>query len=222
MKWAYRIRRKITTALLLAAIFVIMFTKNILDNNYVSQLGSSFSSVYEDRLLVESYIYELSDHLFRKKIMIDTCSSQATARHIRPLINSHNEAINRIILHYEKTKLTEAESFAFAEFKENVRNITELEAQYLGNPDDGSEVSHASALIGTQFNQASENLRQLSRIQISEGKMLNDHSKKIIAGSSILTQFEIGIMVIIGLVILVLIFESKSVFPVNLHNQSLN
>lgn len=220
MKWAFRIRRKITTALLLAVIFVIMFTKNILDNKHVSQLGNSFSSVYEDRLLVESYIYELSDHLFRKKIMIDTCSSPASARHVAPLINSHNEAVNRIIFHYEKTKLTEAESFIFSEFKENIRELTALETQYLNNHDNRSKSSRT--LIGTQFNLASKNLSQLSGIQISEGKMLNDHSKKIIAGSSILTQFEIGIMITIGLVILVLIFESKSVFPVNLHNQSLN
>jgi hypothetical protein len=211
MKWAYSIRRKISAALLLAAIFVLIFAKSILDSNYVTQLGSSFASVYEDRLLVESYIYRLSDHLFRKKILVDTCSSEFSANIIEPMVTAHNSAIDEIIIQYENTKLTEAESRYFKDFKENIRALQLQEKKFFSaDLAVARPISPAKVAIDKHFDEASGNLRQLSGIQISEGKMLNDHSKKIVAGASLLTQFEIAIVIVIGLIILVLVFESNA------------
>lgn len=221
MKWAFGIRRKVSAALLLAAIFVLVFVKNQVDSNHVTQLGHSFSSVYEDRLMVESYIYQLSEHLFRKKIMIDSCDNAFTAGIIKPLIDGHTRAIEDIIADYETTKLTEAEAEYFSLFKDNVTKLVSVENAYLQNADP-REMSSAKAIIDKQFNEASANLGKLSAIQVSEGKMLNDHSKKIVAGSSLLTQFEMGILIAIGLMILVLVFESRSVFSKAPQEQSLN
>lgn len=221
MKWAFGIRRKVSAALLLAAIFVLVFVKNQVDSNHVTQLGHSFSSVYEDRLMVESYIYQLSEHLFRKKIMIDSCDNAFTAGIIKPLIDGHTRAIEDIITDYETTKLTETEAKYFSLFKDNVRKLVSVENVYLQNTD-SREISSAKAIIDKQFNDASANLGKLSAIQVSEGRMLNEHSKKIVAGSSLLTQFEMGILIAIGLMILVLVFESRSVFSKSPQEQSLN
>ena len=221
MKWAFGIRRKISAALLLSAIFVLLFVKNMVDSNHVTQLGHSFSSVYEDRLMVESYIYKLSEHLFRKKIMIDTCETRLTAGIIKPLIEGHGRAIKNIIVEYEKTKLTEAEAKYFALFKENVENLAVLEKEFLGGTEP-ERLSSAKANIDEQFNKASDHLGHLSAIQVSEGRILNENSKKIVAGSSLLTQFEIGILIAIGLMILVLVFESSAVFSRPAREQSLN
>src|SRR5690349_16603131 len=130
MKWAYTIRRKISAALLLAAIFVLLFVKSMMDNNNVVKLGTSFSSVYEDRLLVEAYIYRMSDHLFRKKIMIDSASAPEYVLQIRPAIDRYNETIVSIIEAYEMTKLTEAETRYFKDFKNNVRELTDAEQNF--------------------------------------------------------------------------------------------
>lgn len=221
MKWAFGIRRKVSAALLLAAIFVLVFVKNQVDSNHVTQLGHSFSSVYEDRLMVESYIYQLSEHLFRKKIMIDSCDNAFTAGIIKPLIDGHTRAIEDIITDYETTKLTETEAKYFSLFKDNVRKLVSVENVYLQNTD-SREISSAKAIIDKQFNDASANLGKLSAIQVSEGRMLNEHSKKIVAGSSLLTQFEMGILIAIGLMILVLVFESRSAFSKAPREQSLN
>src|SRR5690606_32640268 len=104
--------------------------KNLVDSNNVAQLGNSFSSVYEDRLVVESYIYRMSEHLFRKKFMLDTCSSAASAVRIQPVVEEYNARIAALIGDYEKTKLTEAEAAYFSAFKENVANLEIHEASY--------------------------------------------------------------------------------------------
>ena len=224
MQWAYRVRRKISAALLLAAIFVLVFVKNIVESKYVNELGASFASVYEDRLVVESYIFKLSDHLFRKKIMIDTSKRQQDAAKIKSAIDHHNTSINNLVEEYEKTKLTKAEHTAFADLKTNLNEMRSLENAYFQSVERGHGIPEAKARIDENFNEASKNLTDLSAIQISEGKLLNDHSKKIIAGSSLLTQFELGILIAIGLMIVVLIFESTSAFSgtTPAHKQSLN
>lgn len=224
MKWAFGIRRKISAALLLTAIFVLIFIKNMVDSQNVTALGNSFSSVYEDRLMVESYIFRLSEHLFRKKIMIDTTmAGTADLSEVKGLVAAHNKAIAYIIAEYEKTKLTEAEDHFFKEFKQNILDLSTLEERYFQRlSDNDAAVAGVKDLITAEFNSASINLGQLSSIQIREGKLLNEHSQKIVAGSSILTQFEMGILIAIGLMIIVLVFESSSIFSKSAQKQSLN
>jgi hypothetical protein len=129
----------------------------------------------------------------------------------RPAINRHNSAIDDIIIQYENTKLTEAESRYFKSFKENIRALQEQENLFLNRS--GAPSLSAKESINKHFNEASLNLGHLSAIQVSEGKMLNEQSKKIVAGSSLLTQFEMAIVIVIGLIILVLVFESN-VLPI--------
>jgi hypothetical protein len=64
-----------------------------------------------------------------------------------------------------------------------------------------------------RYGLVAKNLNELSGIQVAEGKILNDQSKKIIAGSSILTQFELAVLIGIGLLIQGLIFAARSSVP---------
>lgn len=222
MKWAYSFRRKINAALLLAAIFVLLFVKNMLDSKNVSQLGSFFSTVYEDRLVVESYIYRMSEHLFRKKIMIDTAENLQSAREIRPVIVQYNHSIAALIDAYEKTRLTKTEATYFSEFKKNVGTLADFEREYFAAITKGKFDKEARRRIDRQLNEASNNLDRLSVIQISEGKILHDNTQRIVAGSSILTQFETGILIAVGLMVLVLAFESTALFSTTAGKASLN
>lgn len=220
MKWAFTIRQKVKAALILGIVFLLVFAKNWYDERNVSKLGNSFASVYEDRLVAESYIYQLSDHLYQKKIMLDNCSSQENILNLQTKLNEHNAVINSIIRDYEKTKLTAAEITCFAAFKRNVGVIEDLESNYLAaaktaQPANGSGLQERYTL-------AVKNLHELSGIQLAEGKMLNDQSKKIIAGSAILTQFELAVLIGIGLIIQGLIFAARSAVPKKPQTFSLN
>lgn len=212
MKWAFAIRRKISAALLLAAIFVLVFVKSMVDSQHVSELGTSFSSVYEDRLVVEGYIYKLSEHLFRKKIMVDTMEAAQAVNEVRPLVSVHNAAIDDIIKDYAQTYLTEEEAKYFRYFKNSVAILKGLEGAYFQQIASGGNVDSIALQLDKEFNRASGNLSQLSNIQIAVGKRLNEQSQKIVASTELLEQFEMGILIAIGLMIIVLVFESGSVF----------
>jgi hypothetical protein len=218
MKWVYSIQQKAQVAFLLAIILVAVYIKNLIDRRNVSELGNTFSSVYEDRLLVESYIYRLADHLYQKQMLIDQCSLQGNSESIRLSMAQHNAVINGLIQDYEKTNLTNQESIYFESLKKNISKMISLENEYLevqaGVP--------TAVSLDQQFFRTTKNLDQLSTIQIMEGKNMADQSKKIVAGSAMLTQFELAMIIVIGLIILALIFASNSFAPKHFQNHQLN
>jgi hypothetical protein len=221
MKWAYSIQQKFKAAALLGLICAVIIVTNLLGRHNIDELGTSFSSVYEDRLLVESYIYELADHLYRKKLMLDNCAG-LDAPNLRSEISNHNAAIATLLSDYEKTRLTEQESACFIDFKNNVAALQYLELQYLRNAGDDIQLAETRSRIDDRFALASKNLHQLSGIQISEGKLLNDQSKKIVAGSSLITNLEMVILICIAILLQVLVIASRPVIPRIRQEGSLN
>ena len=218
MKWSYSVKQKSKAAFLLAGVLVLVLVKNMLDSSNVSKLGNSFAAVYEDRLLVESYIYQLSGHLYQKKMMVDNCASGENVDLLQEKLNAHNGKINTLLLDYGKTRLTPAEATYFSSFQQSMAHIRELETRYLQTQESGRAGGQTKHQIDRQYGVAANQLNQLSHIQVAEGKRLNDQSKQIIAGSTILTQFELVLIIGIGIMIQMLVFASKSklsTFPQN-------
>lgn len=205
MKWTYIIKQKITVAVLLTVVLGSVLLKNIIDSRNVSQLADSFSSVYEDRLVVEGYIYQLSDHLYQKKLIIDNCMRSGDVD-IQNKIAQHHQAIILLIAEYERTKLTDTESVFFAEFKNNITALQTLEETYLSNV----IPANIPQALNEKFTGAAANLHQLSLIQLNEGKALRENSMRIAAGSSMLTHIELVIIIGIAAIIQMLIFASDS------------
>ena len=210
MKWAYSVKQKGKAALLLALVLVLVLAKNMLDSRYVRQLGTSFAAVYEDRLLVESYIFQLSGHLYQKKMTVDNYHQVKDFGLLQDKLSTSNAAIATLLQDYEKTQLTLEESRHFKALKQNMAAIQALETGFLARVVAGQETSAAQPQMDSQYNLAAGHLNQLSHIQVTEGKRLRDQSKQIIAGSTILTQFEIVLIICIGVMILMLVFASKS------------
>ncbi|WP_207434775.1 MCP four helix bundle domain-containing protein [Sabulibacter ruber] len=222
MGWAYTfsLKAKITLALITA--FVFIFINDWLEKRSVSELGTSFSSVYEDRLLAESYIYKLSDHLFRKKMMIDDNSTASKLSQLRTEVDKYNLAMDQIIHDYEKTKLTAEEQNLFESLKGNLNVIESKESGYLEAISHGKLTEADKALFEKQYTSALENLQQLSGIQVSEGKALNDRSQRIMSGYAVSTYLETGLLLGIAVLVQALILAKKSVLSRISQKPSLN
>lgn len=221
MKWAYSIQQKFKAALLLAVVCVIILITNLMSRHHMDELSNYFSSVYQDRLVVESYIYMISDHLYQKKLAFDNCS-ELTGPDFRSKIDFHNEAISGLLLFYEKTVLTEEEASCLQEFKTNVAALQDLEFQQLQSSTDEVQLTTTRNLFNERFALASANLRQLSHIQIKEGKALNDQSQRIVYGSSLLTNFELVILFCIAIILQIIVKASQPVISRNWQQSNLN
>ena len=107
MKWTYAIRQKTRIATGLAVIFGLMLITNRMDKNYFSELQTSFASVYKDRLLVESYIYQLSGLLHQKKRLMDE-PSKAGRKEILVRQKTLNDSVEALVASYRETQLTDS------------------------------------------------------------------------------------------------------------------
>ncbi len=220
MIWSKQIFGKRKLALVLTIIMALVFIKNLVDQNNASELDSSISSFYEDRLLVESYIFQMSDHLHNKKWAFDNCREGRTYFNAKSEVSYHDEKIHDLLASYESTHLTELEAIYFKRLKENIEKIEQSEQEFLFNPNQTAhfdELSIKAAHDGLLMH-ALHDLKNLSKIQVSEGKNISDNSKRIIHGSTLLTQFELGLLIVLGLVVQILIFSPPQVmtqFPQN-------
>ncbi|UTA69088.1 MCP four helix bundle domain-containing protein [Emticicia sp. 21SJ11W-3] len=221
MKWAYSIEQKVKAAMGLTVIFVFLFIKNVSDKHHFNELGDSFSAVYEDRLMAESYIYELSNHLSRKKLLVDDCNTKEEIAQIKDKIKQHNQSINALIVSYEKTKLTATEEVLFKDFKKKIAHGLSLEQKHIYRAGVYNS-ENVKYILDEAFYGALNTLNHLSNIQITEGEKLNKTSQRIVLGSASDTQFELTLLIVLGTIILTLIFSSRSTMPKTPQNPSLN
>ncbi len=216
-----RIPFRIKIAFLLVAMLLMIFAKNRMNTSHVTELGNSFASVYEDRLIVESYIYQLSGLIYQKKIAAASAKGSPEYGALKQKLEQQNAAIRKLLAAYQKTKLTRDETIHFTALKKNFSALSTLESQLLQNP------TLAQNAVNTQqmdqlLNTTSENLHALSGIQLAEGKLMHYHSKQLVAGSTLLTYFELGLLVLLAIFIQALIFSSRGAQQLFNSHPSLN
>lgn len=220
MKWEYAIGQRMKIAALLGVVLVMIFCKNIMDRKNVALLGSSFSSVYEDRLLVESYIYKISDHLYQKHQLTDQFFDErnVSKHHLYHSLYNHDIAIKGLISAYQKTKFTAAETSAFDEFAKQYDQMLRTESALFASK---AGVDFLYEGLKQSYGALNTQLRELSTIQVEEGMRLNKESKSIVAGSVILTTLEMALLIAIALIIQALILATNTLMT-NAPKPSLN
>lgn len=209
MKRSFALHNKLKLSLLLLIVFCIVLVKNIVEKYHVSTLGDSFASVYEDRLLVEGYIYSLSNHLHTKNALTSGCASPADREGAAEAVATQNTAIRTLLRDYEKTELTRDEALHLQRFKTHLNDLHRLETRYLDPAASAEERIVVGPLMHESSRKASAELQVLSAIQLSVGKDLHRQSQEITAEASVFSQFGWTLVIVIGLIVQVLLFSSK-------------
>ena len=118
MKSTMVLKHKIKAAVLLVVTMALLIINNILGTRSYSNLDKSISSIYQDRLMPATYIFEISDHLYQERLLQEQ-PGPVTSEGLR-LLDSHNVAIAGLITNYEKTYLTKDEVKHWATFKKDL------------------------------------------------------------------------------------------------------
>lgn len=209
MKWGFTFRNKLKLAIVLLVVLAAMFLKSVVEERHVSTLGKSFESFYKDRLLVEGYIYRMSNHLHVKKMITDNCTQPSSYEQLTTSLQQQNDEIGKLMIAYEKTQLTDKEAVTLRKLKADLHTLQTIEHSYLNRVRYNYEVGDLKAQMAGHFTNASENLQRLSEIQLAVGKDMQANSEKILSESSLFSQFGLTILIVIGLIIQVLVFSSK-------------
>lgn len=217
MKWPYSIKYKITAATIIAAILLITLLTNLFNRNKFNQLGESFASLYEDRLLAQTYIFNIYKNLHTKEIHLIENLNWNTEL----VLQSKNER-DQIIDQFEQTYLTEEEAIDFENLKIKLDKLYHLETQLIQYYTDSVKSAEIVSQVKKEIKSSMITLDQLSQIQEKEGKALTAESHKIVIGSYSVSQLEIAIIIVLALIVQVLIFTSKSLISKTQQNANLN
>jgi hypothetical protein len=203
--------RKLKVAIILTIIIVMIFGKNILERKNFNELGDTFVSFYEDRLVVESYIFSISEKLFRIKLLVNHCEFESDYSHVIDEISNYEIEILSLVKDFEKTKLTTLEEEFLTDFKRIIEeNLRIAEYAMLYSEDSGIN-SKSVKEYNAYIERAVSDLEKLSQIQIDEGKKLAMNSDRVVNRSRIWAQFEVAALVILLVIIYLLIYTSRSI-----------
>ena len=194
--WALAIKRKITAALLLLAVVGLVLITNWSEQRNAKRIAAAVTTIYEDRLVVEGYIFQLSQHLQTIGDIIDDDGSAFANK--QQLLTSHVKEINRINALYAATKLTIAENDNFDRF---IKLCASLHEQITARDYSATKAT---------AQQAESILVVLSSIQMKEAKVQMDNVTDISNFSALVSNLELIILIVIVVLIQVLVFSSRN------------
>ncbi len=191
---------KVKWVLGILMVFVLIVATNLIDRNNFLRVKDSVVTIYEDRLVVNDLIFEMSKAIQEKEL--------ASIKSDSVFFLTENKKINKDlqnnILKYEETKLTAKEVKVFNNLKQNLKNVNDLELLLIKNKFDNNK-GLEKAIIRVK-----ENLYQLSKIQLNEGGRQMSISKKAIDTVELFTQLEIYILIFLAIVIqIIVIYKPK-------------
>lgn len=192
---------KVKWVLGILMIFVLIVTTNLIDRNNFVRVKDSVVTIYEDRLIANDLIFEISKSVQEKEVAVVLKDSTFFKRANTQV----NKNIRNLISEFELTKLTSEESYVFNELKENIKLLIDSESNFsnLNFLNSNYVLAHISKI--------KDNLSDLSKIQLNEGKRQMSISKKAINTVELFTQIEIYILVFLAIIIqIIVMYNPKS------------
>lgn len=196
MKWTYSIKNKMMAATLLFVIVALVLVNNLNERDTTSQINQAIKSIYDDRLIAESYIikYMQDTHNMMDIIGEEKFSPELKQQLSIPILVRLAELNSA----YEQTSLTENEA---ADFKKLLGAFSNIEFD-LRNYEFDLAKEHSAEAVNL--------LHSLSQIQIAEAERQMSKIDKLTSSTALYFQLEVAVLIIIGAMIQALIFAEKT------------
>lgn len=193
--------------LILSAFFVLLLITEFIEKKSLKSIDRDFSSLYQDRLLPASQMYELSELLYQKRLLFENIADdeeflpELTSKEIQSL----NTQIDQVLQDYGKTYLVDKEEIYFEEFNKHYQEYLVLENDILENLRQ-KDFSTATLLINKSvkdyFKILNLDLHNLASIQPEVGQELMAHYRSSSGMTSLLYYFKIALTILIGVFVL--------------------
>ena len=205
-------KKNISKSSLLALIVIgilllVMYRKNHLERRSFRSISSTFTEVYNDRLVVEGYIFQISENLIQIQKLVDHCNIDYDYSKVINEITTHEDAILAIVEDFEKTKLTDQEAVYLADFRKIIEQDLTIKSYDLLFSDSSGVNLKQVKTYDEKISQAHQDLQNLSKIQMEEGEKLISKAKILVNRSQVWAQFEVALLIILMLAIVLLLFR---------------
>jgi hypothetical protein len=190
---------KIKWILGILLIFILILSTNLIDRNNFVRVKDSVVTIYEDRLIANDIIFEISKSVHEKEIALALSDSVFLSQTNIKV----NDTIQSLIKRFELTKLTLEERKIFDDLKNNLQSLVTSENRFVnsGFANRNDVLKHLSKI--------KNNLDALSKVQLSEGRKQMSISKHAIDTVELFTQIEIYLLVFLAIIIqIIVIYKS--------------
>ncbi len=194
------LKQRVHAGFILAIAFFLVLASNRLNRRNFSTVEHTVNSVFEDRVVVQEYIYRLNN-LFHGKEM-DLAQKAQTEIELPA-----DKRILQLLSDFEKTELTREESVHFNFLKENYFELQTLEKGFVVSPEAHQEESKKE--MAALLKEIGVHLDRLSAVQLSESRQLTFLSKKLLNMNLLLSRLEIAFLIVIGVLFLFIIFHRE-------------
>lgn len=205
-------KRKITALAVIGLLMLLMYGTNLSERQAFKDISGTFTEVYNDRLVVEGYIFRISENLFRIQKLVDHCDTNYDYSKVINEIAEKERAIMEIVSNFENTKLTDNEAQYLTDFKAIIENDLQIKNYGLLYSDSSGVNLNQVQLYDKKISKAQQDLDNLSKIQLEEGEKLINKANIIINRSQIWSQFEVALLIILALALYLLLFRNNLTF----------
>ena len=192
---------------MLSAFFALLLLTEFIEKRSLKSIDRDFSSLYQDRLLPASQMYELSGLLHEKRMFFETIKDGQESIVLLDIgeFEVYNAQINQILLDYGKTYLVDREKIYFNDFKKHYKEYLVLENAIIRNVKE-NDINKATKLINKNtddyFNILNLDLHNIASIQPEVGEELMAQYKSSSGFTSLLYYFKIALTILIGIFVL--------------------
>lgn len=202
-------RRKVRALIIIGILLLLLYGKNLLERQSFRSISNTFTEVYNDRLVVEGYIFQISESLFQIQKLVDHCNIDYDYSKVIEEIASNEKSILAIITDFEATNLTEQEAGFLADFKKIIETDLNIKSYDLLYSDSQGVNREQVKIYDEKISLARKDLDNLSKIQMEEGEKLISKAKVLINRSQIWAQFEVALLIILVVVMFLLLFRKS-------------
>jgi hypothetical protein len=189
--------KRIKIGFYIVIIFGVLFAANRLDKTHFDTAQHSLNSIYNDRVVAQDIIYQLSSTFNDRHLLYisETFVDVSVAE-----VKKQDELIKALFSDFRNTLLTENEKKQLRYLEVNFSKLKEVESV------EGNSNSMVLTDLKQKFLDINENLDALSKIQLSESRNLKAIGQKSLDSNDLLSITEIIIMGFFALALIVLIF----------------
>lgn len=189
-------KRRLKFVLVLGVSFLLILIANLVDYRYILKVRHNVNSIYEDRVVAQDYIYQLSGLFYQKQLSMGKNRANLC-------LNDQNDSIEQLLLNFSKTELTQNESGFFSDLKKNYTELMSLENVVFSQPKEPTLAIRQD--ISREFQEIRRNLDDLEGVQFREGGQMTQLSNRSLGMNAFLSKVELAFLIVNGAVILYMV-----------------
>ncbi len=181
--------------ILLVVVLVLITTW--LTQRHLVKLQDSATSSYENKIITQHYLYELTNLFNVKRLRLSTDSRFSDGF-------IENARIEELLTNYSEIKLVVKELFLLNHLIKNYAELTTLEKSSVGISTNKSE--NLNNKMNTALNKLMLSMDNLENAILIDRPLLAETTKKSIDMNKFLLNIEIAFLIIMGIIIQVVLF----------------